>query len=348
MKKFDVRIFDVKLKKLFNICKKSNKNTNKFDENFKDLVNTILTNGIVKNDRTGVGTISYFGYQQRFNLLEGFPLLTLRKIHIQSFIHEMLWFMKSYDSYYDRFGNTNIKYLVDNNVTFWTDWCLKDYNLSNPNNILTQKEFEYKIKTDENFALQYGELGNIYGKQFNDFNGVNQIEEVLNDLKNNCDSRRMIVSAWNPSEFSQAKLPPCHILFQFYTNDINENDRINYSNENNINIEDCPKKYISLQLYMRSNDVYLGNPFNVAGYSLLLHMFGSILNYIPKDFILTIGDAHLYSNSIEAAKTVCSRESFNPCKIKVKKCNSIRDFRIDSFEIIDYKCHQNIKVDVAV
>lgn len=344
---------------------------NNFDPQFKKLYQNILLNGEKKVDRTGVGTLSLFNPPQiRVNLQEGFPLLTLRKIHIKSIIHELLWFLGSYDQKWFKFGKTNIRYLLDNNVTFWTEWCYKDF-LTNSNQTISQKEFEILIQTDDDFALKWGDLGPVYPKQWQSFNGkFNQIDDIINQLKTNPDSRRILVSAWNPEDMKIAKLPCCHMMFQFYTNviplqdrikllidkkgtnyllDFNDNERwedylIKSLTENNI-----PERKISLMLYMRSNDTYLGLPYNVAEYSVLLHMISQVVNMIPNEFILNVGDSHLYLNSIEATNSLIERGSYNLPQLELNKdIKNIYDFRESDIKIIGYQAHPNIKVDVAI
>lgn len=371
---------------------------NNLDKQYKELINKILKNGINKQDRTGVGTKSIFGHQMKFKMNDGFPLLTLRKIHTKSIIHELLWFLSSYDEKYEKFGNTNIRYLLDNGVTFWTEWPYKEYlnrmkysGIDTPLNI---KEFEYRIKNDDDFAIDYGSIGPGYGEQWlnsgsfemienienevkesdNDvrrktkrkitkIEGVNQIDNVIETLKKNPDSRRIIVDAWNPSRIDDMLLPPCHMVFQFYSVKMNGEQRYeeykkwikennydeNISHKKGYKIYNFPDRYLLLQLYIRSNDCYLGIPFNISEYSLLLHMVSQVVNMIPYEFIYTIGDAHLYNNSIDAAKEICKREEYSLSKLTLNKnIKSIYDFRYDDIKIENYKSHPNIKVDVAV
>ena len=396
---------------------------NKLDSQLKDLYTKILSKDRFKTDRTGIGTKSIFGHQMRFDLRDGFPLTTLRKIHIKSMIHEMLWFLESYDKKYDKFGNTNIRYLLDHGVTFWTEWPYQEYrkrmiNNFNKNvkrkrlNILSQKDFEKKIISDDNFALEYGDLGPVYGKQWTDWGGytelveekveyketnaqqvlvdklgfkkiyikgINQINNIIDDLIENPDSRRHIVNAWNVSEIDDMMLPPCHLLFQFYTEILEIDERIEYCIKNNseedidkymqyhniqhweeirrdptkqIKILDhfnVPERYIDLQLYMRSNDVYLGQSYNIASYSLLLTMIGQIVNMIPREFILTTGDTHLYSNSIEATEELMKRAPYTLPTLKINEnVQQIKEFRFSDFRLENYVAHPNIKVDVAI
>lgn len=261
---------------------------------YLDLLQYILDNGIEKNDRTGVGTRSVFGYQMRFDLQKGFPLVTTKKLHLRSIIYELLWFIH---------GDTNIKFLHDNNVSIWDEWA------------------------DEN-----GDLGPIYGKQWRRWEGkdgkvIDQLSWVINEIIKNPNSRRLIVSAWNVAEISEMKLPPCHVLFQFYV--VNNK--------------------LSCQLYQRSADVFLGVPFNIASYSLLTHMIAQVTGLQVGEFIHTFGDAHLYLNHIEQAKLQLSREPFPLPQLKLNpNIKNIDDFKFEDIEIINYQAHPSIKADVAV
>tara|TARA_B110000977_G_scaffold39482_2_gene53002 strand:+ start:6990 stop:7814 length:825 start_codon:yes stop_codon:yes gene_type:complete len=271
---------------------------------YHKLLSHILENGVQKGDRTGTGTISTFGYQMRFDLAEGFPLLTTKKLHLKSIIHELLWFIK---------GETNTKYLKENNVKIWDSW------------------------SDEN-----GDLGPVYGHQWRNWNsdGVDQISILIDQIKNNPNSRRMIVSAWNPSvlpdtseSFSKnvangkAALPPCHAFFQFYV------------------IEGK----LSCQLYQRSADTFLGVPFNIASYALFTMMIAQVTNLQAGDFIHTFGDVHLYNNHLEQAKEQLSREFKSLPTMKINpEINDINDFKYEDFELINYDPHPHIKAAVSV
>ncbi len=261
---------------------------------YLDLLNRIMTEGAKKEDRTGTGTLSVFGNQMRFNLEDGFPLLTTKKLHLKSIIHELLWFLA---------GDTNVKYLQDNGVRIWNEWA------------------------DEN-----GELGPVYGHQWRswpDYNGgtIDQISAVVEQLKNNPDSRRMIVNAWNVAEVDKMALPPCHTMFQFYVAD----------------------GRLSLQLYQRSADTFLGVPFNIASYALLLQMMAQVTGFKAGDFIHTTGDTHLYLNHLEQAQLQLTR---TPRPLPTMKINpdvkSIFDFKYEDFELCDYDPWPHIKAVVAV
>jgi thymidylate synthase len=261
---------------------------------YLDFLNFILKNGAEKPDRTGTGTRSVFGYQMRFNLQEGFPLVTTKKVHLKSIIYELLWFLK---------GETNIQYLKENGVSIWNEWA------------------------DEN-----GELGPVYGKQWRSWEGrdgktVDQITEVVNQLKNNPDSRRMIVSAWNVTELPGMALMPCHTLFQFYVAD----------------------GKLSCQLYQRSADVFLGVPFNIASYALLTMMMAQVCNLEPGDFIHTFGDAHIYNNHMEQVNLQLSRKPFPLPTMKLNSAvKNIFDFKFEDFTLENYQSHPAIKAPVAV
>ena len=261
---------------------------------YLDLMRTILENGADKGDRTGTGTRSIFGYQMRFDLRDGFPLLTTKKLHLRSIIHELLWFLQ---------GSTNIAYLKENGVSIWDEWA------------------------DEN-----GELGPIYGHQWRswdcaDGRTVDQIAQLIHDIQHNPDSRRLIVSAWNVGEIDRMALPPCHVMFQFYVND----------------------GQLSCQLYQRSADVFLGVPFNIASYALLLMMVAQVTGLEPRYFIHTLGDAHLYNNHLEQAQLQLTRE---PRQLPVMRINpevkSIFDFHYEDFTLEGYDPHPHIKAEVSV
>ena len=261
---------------------------------YLDLMRTILENGADKGDRTGTGTRSIFGYQMRFDLRDGFPLLTTKKLHLRSIIHELLWFLQ---------GSTNIAYLKANGVSIWDEW-----------------------------ADEHGELGPIYGHQWRswdcaDGRTVDQIAQLIHDIQHNPDSRRLIVSAWNVGEIDRMALPPCHVMFQFYVND----------------------GQLSCQLYQRSADVFLGVPFNIASYALLLMMVAQVTGLEPRYFIHTLGDAHLYNNHLEQAQLQLTRE---PRQLPVMRINpdvkSIFDFHYEDFTLEGYDPHPHIKAEVSV
>jgi thymidylate synthase len=262
---------------------------------YHDLLSTLLESGTRKNDRTGTGTLSMFGHQMRFNLRDGFPLVTTKKVHMRSIIHELLWFLS---------GNTNIGYLTENKVTIWDEW-----------------------------ADESGNLGPVYGHQWRhfgsqaDFPGVDQIAEVIARIKSDPDSRRLIVSAWNPVDLPKMALPPCHALFQFYV----ANGRL------------------SCQLYQRSADAFLGIPFNIACYSLLTHMVAHVTGLEVGDFVHSFGDVHLYINHVEQAQLQLSREHRPLPSLKIKRnVEDIFSFRYEDFEIENYDPHPAIKAPVAV
>ena len=285
---------------------------------YLDFIKHILENGDRKEDRTGTGTISYFGYQMRFNLEDGFPLVTTKKVHLKSIIHELLWFIH---------GDTNIKYLVENGVSIWNDWPYKKYSESKEYQGESMEEFVEKIKNNDEFATKWGDLGPVYGKQWRNFDGVDQLKNIIEEIKKNPDSRRLIVSSWNPKEVPNMALPPCHSLYQFYVID----------------------GKLSLQLYQRSGDIFLGIPFNIASYALLLMMVAKVTGLKPGTFVHTIGDAHIYLNHIEQVNLQLSREPFPlPKMIIHRDTDNIEDFKYEDFELVDYQCHGRIKGAVAV
>ena len=285
---------------------------------YLDLIRKVLNEGTKKEDRTGTGTISYFGYQMRFNLEDGFPLVTTKKVHLKSIIHELLWFIH---------GDTNIKYLVENGVSIWNDWPYKKYSESKEYQGESMEEFVEKIKNNDEFATKWGDLGPVYGKQWRNFDGVDQLKNIIEEIKKNPDSRRLIVSSWNPKEVPNMALPPCHSLYQFYVID----------------------GKLSLQLYQRSGDIFLGIPFNIASYALLLMMVAKVTGLKPGTFVHTIGDAHIYLNHIEQVNLQLSREPFPlPKMIIHRDTDNIEDFKYEDFELVDYQCHGRIKGAVAV
>lgn len=288
------------------------------DKQYFDLIDRVLEEGIEKSDRTGTGTISVFGDQRRYDLAKGFPLLTTKKINYAAVLHELIWFIQ---------GDTNIKYLVDNNVNIWNEWPYKKYKESFEYKGETQEEFVQKIKDSKEFSSKWGELGPVYGKQWRNFGNVDQLAKVVKQIKSNPDSRRMIVSAWNPTEIDNMLLPPCHAFFQFYVVD----------------------GKLSAQLYQRSGDIFLGVPFNIASYATLIHMIANVTKLEVGEFVHTIGDAHIYSNHIEQIKIQRSRSDFKLPKFKIiNDVNSLFDFKFEDIEIEDYEHHPWIKAPVAV
>ena len=298
---------------------------------YLDLVRHIRDHGTIKEDRTGTGTVSIFGYQMRFNLADGFPLVTTKRVHLKSILHELLWFIK---------GDTNIKYLVQNGVGIWNDWPYQNWlrETGQAQNLkmyssewrLVMKEFIERIKSDDTFARQYGDLGPVYGKQWRNFGGVDQLTNLVNDIKTNPDSRRLIVSAWNPQDIPvmiKSGLRPCHSLFQFYV----------------------VEGRLSCQLYQRSADVFLGVPFNIASYAILTIMIAQVTGLRPGDFIHTFGDAHLYLNHLEQVDEQLSRAEFDLPELKVNpSVTSLFDFVFEDFELQNYMSHEPISASVAV
>lgn len=289
-------------------------------EQYLDLCRHILKDGQKREDRTGTGTISIFGYQMRFNLEEGFPLLTTKKVFYRGIFEELLWFLS---------GSTNIKPLVDKKVGIWNEWPYEAYKKSSDYKGETLEEFVEKIRESEDFADKYGNLGPVYGKQWRDFNGVDQISELIDGLKNNPFSRRHMVVAYNPSEVKDMALPPCHSLFQFYVS--------------------ADKKKLSCQLYQRSGDVFLGVPFNIASYSLLLAMVAQVCGYEPYEFVHTFGDAHIYLDHIDQINEQLSRTPRKLPKLVLNpEVKNIFDFKYEDIKIEDYDPYPAIKGKVSV
>lgn len=289
---------------------------------YLELCKKILNEGTLKGDRTNTGTYSLFGAQMRFDLNEGFPLLTTKRVHLKSIIHELLWFIK---------GDTNIKYLVDNDVRIWNEWPYEIFKKSSDYNGETLDEFVEKIKLDDDFARKHGDLGPVYGKQWRNFgsgeNGVDQLGDVIKQIKENPNSRRLIVCAWNPLEIDKMALPPCHSLFQFYV---------------------CDSK-LSCMLYQRSADLFLGVPFNIASYALLTMMVAKVCNLELGEFVHTLGDVHIYSNHIEQINKQLTRTPRSLPKMKIlNDRKNIEDFVFEDFELVDYNPYKGIKGKVAV
>jgi thymidylate synthase len=346
---------------------------NNLDKKYQQLLSDIIEFGVEKEDRTGTGTISEFGYQIRHKMSEGFPLLTTKKMHWNSIVTELLWFLR---------GDTNIKFLLDYDCHIWdgdayknyqTEWLKENPPFSGPydNVCLTKEEFIKKIKTDETFANKWGELGPIYGKQWRNWESVDtsqywqedwsskdtdQIQNLINELKTNPDSRRLMVSAWNVGELDKMVLPPCHYGFQLYTRKTTRDEKI-------VN----PGKYraISLMWNQRSVDTFLGLPFNIASYGLLLEIIAKEVNMIPDELIGNLGDVHLYKNHIEQAKEQISRTSFDLPTIQITERNwyqhqlvkerlgektldeKLKSYRPDCFELIGYESHPKIKAPLS-
>jgi thymidylate synthase len=302
---------------------------------YQDLLSHIMEHGVDKTDRTGTGTRAVFGYQMRFDLSEGFPLLTTKKMGLKAIIHELLWFLR---------GDSNLQYLAKNDVHIWDEWPYKAYLIKNGMSVPASgseewnagiKEFVEKVKTDDAFAKEHGELGPIYGYQWRNWptpNGghVDQITQVIEQIKKSPDSRRLIVSAWNVAdidEMAKAGLPPCHCLFQFFV----------------------ANGKISCQLYQRSCDTFLGVPFNIASYSLLLMMVAQATGYEPGEFVWTGGDVHLYKNHFDQVREQLSRTPMAIPKMRLNpEVKDIFDFTFEDFTLEGYESHAAIKAPIAV
>ncbi|MFM6998582.1 MAG: thymidylate synthase [Bacteroidota bacterium] len=289
---------------------------------YHELMDRVLREGADKSDRTGTGTRSVFGHQMRFDLADGFPMVTTKKLHLKSILHELIWFIS---------GDTNIRYLCQNGVRIWDDWPFATYSKSADYDGIGMKEFAARIAADADFAATWGNLGPVYGYQWRFWPGpngpVDQLREVLEGIRRNPDGRRHIVSAWNPGYIDQMALPPCHAFFQFYVVD----------------------GKLSCQLYQRSADIFLGVPFNIASYALLIHMMAQDLGLGVGDFVHTLGDAHIYSNHLEQVQLQLSRE---PRALPTLNLNpsvkSLFDFRYDDVELVGYDPHPHIPAPVAV
>lgn len=315
---------------------------NSFDLEYHNLLKLILETGKDKDDRTNTGTLSVFGHQMRFDLSKGFPLLTTKKVSFKLVATELIWFIR---------GDTNIRYLLEYNNNIWNEWAflkwiesdeymgpdMTDFGhraLLDPEFNEQYREqlniFKEKILTDDDFMQRFGDLGNVYGKQWRQFETkdrvTDQLKEVIEQIKSNPHSRRHIVSAWNPGEIESMALPPCHTMFQFYVND----------------------NKLSCQLYQRSADVFLGVPFNIASYSLLTHLVARECGLEVGEFIHSMGDSHIYSNHIEAVETQLMRSSYEAPKLQINSDKDIFNIEYEDLEIIDYTAHPAIKAPIAV
>ncbi len=339
---------------------------NNLDKSYQSLLQDILDNGVEKKDRTGTGTKSVFGRQIRHKMSDGFPLLTTKKVAFKTMVTELLWFLR---------GDTNIKYLVDNNTSIWNGDAYKNYvkhwepNIEYIDNkpILTQEDFINKIKTDDKFARKWGELGPVYGRQWRNWNaifdgGVDQIANLINDLKTNPDSRRLMVNAWNVGELDQMVLPPCHYGFQVYTRELSEDERYDLcaaqkSKMTAISEEDyikynIPTRAISLMWNQRSVDTFLGLPFNIASYGLLLEILAKEVNMVPDELIGNLGDVHLYNNHIEQAELQLTREPFELPEVRLRNYETLDELlnTNDSMNMIQlwrYDSHPTIKAPLS-
>lgn len=349
---------------------------NSVDKQYKELLEHILTNGRVKKDRTGTGTISVFDYTMRFNMKEGFPILTSKKVFFKGVVHELIWFLR---------GETNIKYLVDNGVHIWDGDAYKSYEkrweregkfLSPPVNKFTKDEFVNEIKNNHMVARELGELGPVYGTQWRNWkftdkftngeqiayvNGkIDQIQNLIDDLRTNPDDRGLIVSAWNVADLKKMALRPCHNFFQCYTYEMTEKERvkewchslgkhISYGEDmtcEKLDELNFPKRKLSLKWNQRSVDTFLGLGFNISSYGLLLHLLAQEVNMIPDELIFTGGDCHIYLNHIEQCKLQLKRETFELPKIEINK-KSIFDIEFEDIKLVGYKSGAIIKAELS-
>ena len=347
---------------------------NNLDARYQALLEDILHWGVEKKDRTGTGTISVFGRQIRHKMSEGFPLLTTKKMAFKTMVTELLWFLR---------GDTNIKYLVDNGCHIWNGDAMKNYEKQNGEidwgSFITKEEAFVESMKDDGFAKKWGELGPIYGKQWRDWNGktevvltderddngylkfssthirgIDQIQNLINELKTNPDSRRLMVSALNVGELDQMVLPPCHYGFQVYTRELSHQERVGLTIFEEIKEEDLnelcvPKRAISLMFNMRSTDVGLGLGFNLASYGLLLMMIAKQVNMIPDELIYNGGDVHLYLNHIEPIKEQLTRYPYDLPVVKIsdRVVSDISDYTLDDIVLENYKCHPTIKMPLS-
>jgi thymidylate synthase len=366
---------------------------NSVDKQYFELLNHLLKNGVTKKDRTGTGTISVFDYTMRFNMSEGFPLLTSKKMFTKGVIHELIWFLR---------GDTNIKYLVDNDCNIWNGdayknylkhndevsnyWIKKNPEIESRWKPYSQEEFINKIKTDDEFAKKWGNLGPVYGKQWRDWtvyksngqqwsdrdkdtayyinNGIksniDQIANLINDLKTNPDSRRLMVNAWNVGDIENMVLPPCHYGFQCYTQEMNSYERkmwwceslgknISYAEdleETELDALNVPKRKLSLKWIQRSVDVFLGLPFNISSYGLLLHLLAKEVNMVPNELIFSGGDVHLYTNHIQQSKEQLKRQTFDLPTLELTN-TSLDDLKYEDVKILNYQSDKVLKAELS-
>jgi len=343
---------------------------NKLDKQYQELLTTILEYGVEKKDRTGTGTKSIFGYTIRHSMKDGFPLLTTKKMAIKSLMTELRWFLK---------GDTNIRYLIENNCNIWNGDAYKNYKLMNvfatDVDYISMDEFIENIKTDDRFAELYGELGPVYGKQWKKWDkydhqlinkegfpnvksSVDQIKNLIEQIKDNPDSRRLMVNAWNPGDIDKMVLPPCHYGFQVYTRELNLDERIDIYNEGvnpmsrssdyfheHMDAYGIPRREISLMWNQRSVDTFLGLPFNIASYAMLLTIIADEVNMVPGDLIGNLGDVHLYNNHLEQAKEQIKREPYKLPKLVITNCDIMNgEFE---YKIINYESHPTIKAPLS-
>lgn len=366
---------------------------NNLDKQYKALLRNILDNGVQKGDRTGTGTISVFGRQIRHKMSDGFPLLTTKKMYFKGIVTELLWFLR---------GETNIKYLVDNDCNIWNGDAYKNYckiagsveepdysmHIDDPQQgcvrLMTEAEFVYQIKIDSEFADRWGDLGPIYGKQWRSWRNfkrespssgfvnnhpIDQIANLINTLKTNPDDRRMMVTAWNPAEVDRAVLPPCHYGFQIWTRELSENERWTWYKSKNghqlhhdriereMDQEGVPKRAISLMWNQRSVDTFLGLPFNIASYGLLLEILGKIVNMVPDELVGNLGDTHLYLNHIDQVNQQLERSGYdlpkllmtcNPAHLATSKNNyNFEDINPTDFYLDNYNSDSSIKAPLS-
>lgn len=336
---------------------------NTLDGKYQELLQDIIDNGVVKTDRTGTGTISVFGRQIRHKMSQGFPLLTTKKVAWKTMVTELLWFLR---------GDTNIKYLVNNGCHIWDGDAYKNYQKNmtewfGNESQLTKELFIEKIKTDDEFSNKWGDLGPIYGRMWRFFDedsygGIDQIQTLIEELKTNPDSRRLMVTAWHPGYNQHSVLPPCHYGFQVYTRELSHKERFTIHSNNPIAIEaaldnnpltmeetNTPTRAISLMWNQRSCDFPLGIPFNLASYGLLLEILAKEVNMISEDLIGNLGDCHIYLNQIDGVKEQLKRDPFNLPTVKILNVDNddVAHYEIDDFVLENYQCHPSIKMPLS-
>lgn len=351
---------------------------NLLDLQYQQILRDVLDAGVKKSDRTGTGTYSMFGTMLRHDMREGFPLLTTKKMFHRAIVHELLWMIS---------GSSNVKYLVDNDVHIWDEWPHDKYNKDAEKNGLpkmTLDEFIARVRHDADFADEFGELGPVYGRQWrrwnayrqsHDVNGkqygefkrhdYDQLGKLIEDLKTNPDSRRLMVSAWNASEVSQMTLPPCHYAYQCWTRELSGEERLELYKiklaesgetqkglgplDTDLERLNIPKRALSLMFHMRSVDMFLGFPFDIASYGLLLSMIAQVVNMVPEELVCTLGDTHIYSNHLEAVDTLLKNKPYELCQLKLNPdVKDINDFKFEDIQFENYKSHATIKAPIAV
>lgn len=335
--------------------------SNKLDEQYLKLIKKIIKEGVSKNDRTGTGTLSIFDTSLKINMFDGFPLLTSKKMFLKGIIGELLWFLGNHmkDEQYQKFTMTNIRYLIDNGINIWVGDAYKKYK-KNSKNPLEKEDFLKKLKEDDEFCSIWGDLGPVYGQQWTNWNGINQIKNIIDTLKNDPDSRRLLVSAWNVADLDKMTLVPCHYSFQFWTRELDLNERIklwcksinkskHYGSDmthDELDKLKFPKRMLSLKWNQRSVDSLLGLPYNITSYALLLILIAREVNMIPEQLSFSGGDTHLYKNHIQQANQQISNPTYTLPKMEISN-KSIFDLQISDFILKGYQSAGVIKAELS-